>query len=271
MVGIAGGCVACDSFGAETLPAASVSQAPVAKPSGPDPEPEPRLALEEPADPDQACVRLLLTAYRGAALASDTVARSKPEARARAEQLLATLERSPREFAQLAREHSDAPSSSLRGGFVGTFRRDAWPALHETLRRPVFALKVHEVGGLLEAPYGFAIVQRCRVDKAHGRHVLIRYKGAKRADRRVRRSKAGAREIAEQLHTKLSEGADFERVARKHSEDASAERGGDIGPQGRGRLALPFEEALFALEPGELSPVVESEYGFHIIQRLPLP
>jgi parvulin-like peptidyl-prolyl isomerase len=65
--------------------------------------------------------------------------------------------------------------------------------------------------------------------------------------------------------------ASFADVAKKHSEDASSARGGNVGVLGRGRLAPEYEAALFALQPGEVSPVVETEYGFHVIQRLPEP
>ena len=50
---------------------------------------------------------------------------------------------------------------------------------------------------------------------------------------------------------------------------ACPERGGDIGSQGRGLLALPYETALFALQPGGRSAVVETDFGFHVIERLP--
>ena len=68
---------------------------------------------------------------------------------------------------------------------------------------------------------------------------------------------------------KLTDGADFAKLAMKRSEDSSAVRGGELGSLGRGRLAIPFEAALFPMKTGELSTVVETEFGYHIIQRLP--
>ena len=64
------------------------------------------------------------------------------------------------------------------------------------------------------------------------------------------------------------DGADFAQVARTLSDDASAERGGDLGTIGRGRLAPEYERVAFALPPGQVSPVVETEFGFHVIQRV---
>lgn len=66
----------------------------------------------------------------------------------------------------------------------------------------------------------------------------------------------------------IEEGADFAQLAAKHSDDGSARAGGDLGWAKRGRYVPEFEAAAFKLEKDEISPVVESEFGFHIIQML---
>ncbi|MCA9638163.1 MAG: peptidylprolyl isomerase, partial [Myxococcales bacterium] len=48
----------------------------------------------------------------------------------------------------------------------------------------------------------------------------------------------------------------------------TAERGGDLGPVGRGMFAVAYEDAAWALAPGALSEVVETDFGFHVIQRM---
>lgn len=217
----------------------------------------------------EACARILLSSYKGAALAPESITRTKEQARARADELLAQL-RAGADFGKLAAQHSDAPSSAPRAGIMGTFARDDWPEVHAALEDPLFALAVNELASApIEAPYGYVLLQRCAVEKAHGRHILIRYKGAKRAEDDVTRSKAEARAEAARLLKQLEAGADFAELASKHSEDGSKARGGDIGSPGRGRLAQPFEEALFALQPGQRSGVVETEFGYHLIERLP--
>lgn len=67
---------------------------------------------------------------------------------------------------------------------------------------------------------------------------------------------------------RLIEGADFDSVARELSDDPSAENGGRQGFTNRGDLVPEYEEASYSLEPGEISPVVESRYGFHIIRLI---
>lgn len=75
-----------------------------------------------------------------------------------------------------------------------------------------------------------------------------------------------ARERVEALLTQAREGADFEALARENSDDATAARGGDLGFFERGDMVREFEEAAFALAPGEISPVTRTRFGFHIIK-----
>lgn len=76
-----------------------------------------------------------------------------------------------------------------------------------------------------------------------------------------------AREQIDALATKVAEGADFGELAKEHSDCPSGRRGGDLGSFGRGMMVPEFEEAAFALEVGETSGVVETDFGFHLIKR----
>jgi peptidyl-prolyl cis-trans isomerase SurA len=81
------------------------------------------------------------------------------------------------------------------------------------------------------------------------------------------REKEVARVRAESLLAEIKGGADFERVAKRESADSvSREQGGDLGWNRRGVMVPEFEKWMFALKPGELSPVVETVHGFHIIR-----
>lgn len=71
------------------------------------------------------------------------------------------------------------------------------------------------------------------------------------------------------LRAEIKAGEDFERLAIVHSDDpGSASKGGDLGFVSRGQMVQEFEGAAFRLDPGELSQIVETEYGFHLIQGI---
>ncbi|HEX7242882.1 MAG TPA: peptidylprolyl isomerase, partial [Longimicrobiaceae bacterium] len=75
------------------------------------------------------------------------------------------------------------------------------------------------------------------------------------------------RRLAESLRARAAGGEDFAGLARQFSKDpGSAAQGGDLGYFGRGRMVAPFEEAAFALQPGQVSQVVESPFGYHVIR-----
>jgi peptidyl-prolyl cis-trans isomerase SurA len=241
-----------------------------AQPTAPPSEPEAAPVVEAPPpDPNEACARVVVVAWRGAPHAAATVTRSEEEARARAEQIRGRVS-GGEDIAAVARADSDAASSGPRGGLLGTYLRDEWPEAHVPIRDGVFALRVGETSEVLRAPYGFVVAQRCAVEKIHTRHILIRFAGARNAGEEITRTQAEARALAEDIRGQASRpGADFAALAREHSEDGSAEQGGDVGTTGRGRLAQAYEDAAYALAPNAIAPVVETEFGFHVIQRLP--
>jgi peptidyl-prolyl cis-trans isomerase D len=82
------------------------------------------------------------------------------------------------------------------------------------------------------------------------------------------KDKAGARKKAEEVLAQLrANPKDFERLARENSKDpGSAANGGDLGQFGRNMMVKPFEDAAFKFKPGEISDIVESDFGFHIIK-----
>jgi hypothetical protein len=97
--------------------------------------------------------------------------------------------------------------------------------------------------------------------EVRARHILLRSgPEATPAQRDSIRREAAA------LQARAAGGEDFAALARQHSQDGTREQGGDLGYFGRGRMVAPFEEAAFALRPGQVSDVVESPFGYHVIK-----
>jgi peptidyl-prolyl cis-trans isomerase C len=91
-------------------------------------------------------------------------------------------------------------------------------------------------------------------------HILIRPEGFDEE------SKKKARTAAADVLKQARGGADFAELAKKHSTDGSAQQGGDLGFFTKGAMVPAFANAAFALQPGQISDVVETQFGFHIIK-----
>ncbi|EQD29450.1 PpiC-type peptidyl-prolyl cis-trans isomerase [mine drainage metagenome] len=74
--------------------------------------------------------------------------------------------------------------------------------------------------------------------------------------------------VAKQVLDRLNSGEDFAKLAEEYSIDGSRRRGGDLGLFGRGIMVKEFESAAFSLKPGEVSGIVRTQFGYHIIKRL---
>jgi peptidyl-prolyl cis-trans isomerase SurA len=175
-----------------------------------------------------------------------------------AEQALQAARSEP-DFATVARRFSEGGQAIL-----GMRPANRYPSLF------IEAVGTTPVGGVvgpIRSAAGFHILKV--VDKSangvaavvtqnHARHILLRTS-----------PQLGEREAAQQLlelRQRLDRGARFEDLARQYSEDGSAASGGDLGWAGPGRYVPEFEQALNALQPGQVSQPVVSRFGVHLIQ-----
>jgi peptidyl-prolyl cis-trans isomerase C len=74
--------------------------------------------------------------------------------------------------------------------------------------------------------------------------------------------------VAQDLKARILKGESFANLAKEFSIDSSKKRGGDLGLFGRGVMVSEFEKAAFTLEKGQVSDIVKTQFGYHIIKRL---
>lgn len=106
-------------------------------------------------------------------------------------------------------------------------------------------------------------------EEVHARHILKSYAGARNADTMgAKRTKDEARKEAERVLAKLkAKGANFVKIAKLETDELQGKSsGGDLGFFRRDGMVKEFSDVAFALAPGKISPIVESPFGFHIIE-----
>lgn len=184
--------------------------------------------------------------------------------RAKAEKALAEL-RAGADFGQVSAAYSDA-QNALQGGVLGWRNEAQLPTLFVTAIRD---LPAGGVTPLLRSSNGFHILKvldkrgkdvTLVVRQTRARHILVRTNeivGDNDARNRLR-----------QLKERIENGADFAELAKLHSDDLSASKGGDLGWLSPGDTVPEFERTMDNLRPGELSSPIQSPFGWHLIQVL---
>lgn len=209
------------------------------------------------------------------------------ELRKKAESLLARV-RGGADFAGVAAASSDG-TEALEGGELGVRPEQGWPDL---FLQATENLQQDQVSGIIQSGNGFHILKvlvrgqagqaqpqaaapvavpslqspqsampeqgPMMVTQTHARHILIKPSKVvsdQQAETRIR-----------QLHQRLVNGESFEDLAKRNSDDSSAPQGGDLGWLTPGETVPPFEQAMNALQPGQLSEPVKSQFGWHLIQ-----
>lgn len=182
--------------------------------------------------------------------------------RARTEEALKQL-RAGADFAQIAASYSDAPDA-LQGGQLGWRSSARLPAI---FAEAVVSMNPGDLSTILRSPNGFHIVKLLDrrgaggpviIQQTHARHILIKTSELV--------SQRDARDRLVKLKERIDNGTDFAELARLHSEDGSASRGGDLGWISPGDTVPEFERAMNALQIGQVSDPVQSPFGWHLIQ-----
>lgn len=124
-----------------------------------------------------------------------------------------------------------------------------------------FAGKVQVTDADVQQYYDANQARYMSPEQVRARHILFRVPADATPEQQ-----AQVRKKAEAVLAKARAGEDFATLATQNSEDSSAAQGGDLGAVGRGQMVKPFEDAAFALPPGQISDLVETPFGLHIIK-----
>ncbi len=166
-------------------------------------------------------------------------------------------------FAELTAAFSDAPDA-LKGGDLGWRLLARMPAIYADAAGKLEAGGVSE---LLRSSAGFHVIKLlgkrggsvvASIQQTRARHILIKVNEIV--------SETEARHKMDAVRERIVNGVDFAEQARLYSQDGSAPKGGELGWMNPGDTVPEFERAMDALKEGELSPVVQSPFGMHLIQ-----
>jgi peptidyl-prolyl cis-trans isomerase SurA len=169
-------------------------------------------------------------------------------------------------FAQLAKEFSEDPSTKAQGGALGMRPAGKLP---ELFTDAVKDLKIGEVAKVVRSGAGFHVIKLIERESAakasytqqRARHILLRTT----PQLTIKAAQAKLADIRKQI---VGGQASFAQLARQYSEDGSATKGGELGWAAPGQFVPEFEKALVALQPGEVSEPVVSRFGVHLIQLI---
>lgn len=210
----------------------------------------------------QTCASHLVVAWDGCRGAAKKLNRTKQEALARALDLRKRIV-GGEDFAKVARECSD-DASNVYGGHLGFIKRGTMPREFDSV---VFSLAPGEVSEPVETEFGYHLILARAF--AESSHILVGFKEAKTPIEGATRSRAEAQARIEQALVRIRAGETFGKVAHEMSDCPSRANDGNLGAYepGQSGFVKEFEDALYRLRAGEVSGIVESPYGFHIILR----
>ncbi|MDG1488249.1 MAG: peptidylprolyl isomerase [SAR324 cluster bacterium] len=222
-----------------------------------DPETVPKSG--QPAA-EEVSVEMLVVTYKGARTPKQNIYYDKAAAEKVAEKLTDLARRKGVVFSELIDRFSDLAQQPKLP--LLTSKEPNLPAFLKS----AFNLKVGQISDPVDSAFGYLIFRRVSFEAVTASHILITYEGALRATKK--RDRKDAKKLAEKILKELKDGTDFAELARQYSDGPSGPKGGDLGRFTRGQMVPEFDQAVFSLEPGAVSGVVETQFGYHIIKRI---
>lgn len=165
------------------------------------------------------------------------------------------------DFAELAKKYSMDKATADNGGHMGYIAGGMWPYTFEDL---VFNTPAGKVSDVAESRFGYHIVlptdRRPNPGTVKARHILKMTRGLSPEQ------EAKQKEAIDSIYNVVTSGADFAEVARNTTDEPQGKQsGGDLPWFGQGQMVAEFNDAAFALQPGQISKPVKTSFGWHII------
>jgi NIMA-interacting peptidyl-prolyl cis-trans isomerase 1 len=220
-------------------------------------------------------VRVLLVAYTGAKGSAPGLQRTQPEALERA-RMLSSMAKTGDQLIGLIPSYSDRAGAAEDFGVVRVqTEQHAQPGPFDAaVVDAALALPVGGISDPLPTPEGYLVIERMKdpppgPERIGAKHILIGYAGSPSPVPGVTRSQTEARALAAKILLEVrAPGADWNALAAQYTDEpAGKTSGGDLGKFGHGQMVPAFDKAAFALSVGQISDVVQSPFGYHIIQR----
>lgn len=209
----------------------------------------------------RAKAKHILIAHSNAKISNKDLKRSEQEAYRRASDILDQLKKGS-SFEELALQFSDDPNRN-QGGVLDAFGRGE---MEEVFESEVFRMKIHETK-IIESAFGIHVVQRLPLEEYRLRSLVIQYVGGRESTET--RSREEARNLIYSLRERIEAGENISTLVEKYSDGPFGPWGGGIGYVDKEYISDVFRKQLSELEEGDISPILESSYGFHLFEKLP--
>lgn len=183
-----------------------------------------------------------------------------------AQALLDSIKSGLKTFEELVAVHSQDQFSKNKGGDIFYFTAGQLPyefedACYKTPKDSIYP-------EVVKTKFGYHIIKvtdrKARIPRIHAAHILVSF-----ANQEGQIDSAAARAKIDSVMAKLKAGEDFAELAKEYSDDTGTkDKGGDLGFFERRMMVQQFDEAAFNLQPGQISDVIETQFGYHIIKLL---